>query len=101
MVNGEWPLSITELEWKTSPPRRGQTIYHLLLTIHFPSSFNPTSAAQRGSISPRSQEHSPAFKSAPHSGQRPLHSSRQSRRDGSASVICSRTSSSRSTASPS
>src|SRR5437588_12818114 len=99
MVNGA--RALCNSKGKPSAKPRGETIYHLLFTIHLFLSFNPASAAQRGSVPPRSQEHSPAFKSAPHFAQRPLHSSRQSRREGSASTICSRTSSSKSTASPS
>src|ERR1043165_455376 len=99
MVNSV--CALCKLKGKSSAGQRGKTIYHLLFTIHPFLSFKSASADQRGSISPRSQEHSPAFKSAPHTGHRPLHSSRHRRRDGSASVICSRTSSSRSTASPS
>src|SRR6185295_11944705 len=58
-------------------------------------------SAQRGSVSFVVQLQSPLFLSAPHSGQMPLQSSRQSMRVGTASKICSFTISSTSIALPS
>src|SRR5689334_11310996 len=72
-----------------------------LLGIHdlpLIKSFNP---AHRGSISASEHPQSPAFLSAPHVGQNPLQSSRQSVRVGTSNKTCSLTISSTSIDCPS
>src|SRR6476619_1080524 len=72
MGNGQW------VEFKVRLPST-----HDLPLI---KSFN---AAQRGSICPPEQPHSPAFLSAPQVGQKPLQSTLQSDRVGTCNKICS------------
>src|ERR1700750_415409 len=93
--------SYATLKVNRRPRERVKPFTNFLSAIHPLFFFQFASAAQRGSVSPCSQEHSPAFKSAPHFWHKPLQSSRQRLRVGSARRICSRTSSSRSTESPS